>query len=452
LSAYYTEYSNLRSGNIGTMYVSKAFLDKNGITPEISGTATVHFKSNKNIEQQFEKLIKEVTASPNQKWKMVPLYETVNGDRLSTIIGLSGLILFIMLSSYLLIYNVLYISVSKDVHFYGLLKTVGTTPKQIRRIVTGQAIRLTALGVPLGLVLGAAVSFVAVPFALSGASIDTGIKISFNPIIYIGAAVFSLVTTLISSIKPAGMAASISPIEAVRYTGATVSLKLRKGSRGGKVQKMAFRNVFRNRRRAAIVLLSLFMGITTFMLVNTLVLSMDTENYVNSYMDNDFTLTNNTFFQNGTGIKQKFDNDFISKLESIEGVTEIRKVYQKIVTLKYDEDLYKKHIEEFAKRFNAQIPTSEEIKKNPRIFWSNLVGLDTEFLSNRNKTLTEPVDLEAFKTGQIALISTNNPKLFKVSSRIDFTADEKNYSIKLGGFLPERTAFSGGFGWHLLFT
>ncbi|AEY65813.1 FtsX-like permease family protein [Clostridium sp. BNL1100] len=446
LSAYYTEYSNLRSGNVGMIYVSKAFVDNKGITPENSGTATVRFKSNKNIGEQFEKLNREVTVFQTQKWKMVPLYETVNGDRLSTIIGLSGLILFIMLSSYLLIYNVLYISVSKDVRFYGLLKTVGTTPKQIRRIVTGQAIRLTALGVPLGLALGAAVSFVAVPFALSGALIDTGIKISFNPIIYIGAAVFSLVTTLISSIKPAGMAASISPIEAVRYTGTTVSCKLRKGSTGGKLQKMAFRNVFRNRRRAAVVFLSLFMGITTFMLVNTLVLSMDTENYVNSYMDNDFTLTNNTFFQNGTGIKQKFDNNFMSTLKGIEGIKEIRKVSQKIVTLKYDENLYKKHLEEFMKRFNSQMPTSDEIKKNPRLFWSNLVGLDTEYIKKLNKTLEEPIDVEAFEAGRIALFSTNNPKLFKVGSDIIFTADEKEYSLKLGGFLPERTAFNGGMG------
>lgn len=446
LSAYYTEYSNLRSGNVGMMYVSKAFVDSKEITPEKSGTVTVHFKSNKNIEEQFEKLSREVPAYKTQKWKTVPLYETDNGGRLSTIVGLSGLILFIMLSSYLLIYNVLYISVSKDVRFYGLLKTVGTTPRQIRKIVTGQATRLTAVGVPLGLALGAVVSFVAVPFALSGASIETGIKVSFNPIIYVGAAIFSLVTTLISSIKPAGMAASISPIEAVRYTGTTVSRKLIKGSTGGKVQKMAFRNVFRNRRRAAVVFLSLFMGLTTFMLVNTLVLSMDTENYVNSYVENDFTLTNNTFFQNGTGVKQKFDNDFMSTLKSIEGITEIRKVSQKIVTLKYDETLYKRHVEEFVKRFNSPMPTSEEMKKNPRIFWSSLVGLDTEYIKKLNKTLKEPIDEEAFEDGRIALFSTNNPKLFKMDSDVVFTADKKEYSLKLGGFLPERTAFNGGTG------
>ncbi len=446
LSAYYTEYSNIRSGNIGAMYVSKAFVDSKRITPENSGTATVHFKNDKNIGDQFEKLRGEVAISQNQKWKMVPLYETVNGDRLSTIIGLSGLILFIMLSSYLLIYNVLYISVSKDVRFYGLLKTVGTTPRQIRRIVTGQAMRLTAVGVPLGLATGAAVSFVAVPFALSGASIDTGIKISFNPVIYVGAAVFSLVTTLISSIKPSAMAATISPIEAVKYTGTPISRKIRKGSTGGKLQKMAFRNVFRNKRRAAVVFLSLFMGITTFMLVNTLVLSMDTENYVNSFMENDFTLTNNTFFQNGTGIKQKFDNNFISTLKTIEGITELRKVSQKIVTLKYDENLYKKHLEEFAKRFKIQMPTSEGMKNNPSFFWSNLVGLDTEYIEKLNKTLEAPIDVEAFEAGRIALFSTNNPKLFKVGSDILFTADEKEYSLKLGGFLPERTAFNGGMG------
>jgi putative ABC transport system permease protein len=446
LSAYYTEYSNLRSGNVGTMYVSKAFLDKKGLTPENSGSASVRFKGGKNIGDQFEMLSREVTESQNQKWKVLPFYITISGNKLPTVIGLSGLILFIMLTSYLLIYNVLYISISKDVRFYGLLKTVGTTPRQIRKIVTGQAIRLSALGIPLGLILGAAVSFVAVPFALSGSSIDTGIKISFNPIIYLGAAVFSFITTLISSIKPAGKAASISPIEAVRYAGVFVSRKLKKGSKGGKMHNMAFRNVFRSRRRAAVVFLSLFMGITTFMLVNTLVLSMDIKNYVNSYIDNDFTLKNNTFFQNGTGIKQKFDNNFISTLNGIEGITEIRKVSQKSVTLKYDENLYREHLIEFGKRFNAQMPTSDEIKKNPRFFWSNLVGLDTEYVEKLNKTLAEPIDVEAFEKGQIALFSTDNPKLFIPGSDIVFTADKKEYTLKLGGFLPERTAYNGGMG------
>ena len=47
--------------------------------------------------------------------------------------------LIIVLSGYLLIYNIMYISVNKNIRFYGMLKTIGTTSKQIKKIVKIQA-------------------------------------------------------------------------------------------------------------------------------------------------------------------------------------------------------------------------------------------------------------------------------------------------------------------------
>lgn len=44
-------------------------------------------------------------------------------------------------SGYLLIYNVLYISISKDTRFYGLMKTLGTTQAQIKSLVKNQALK-----------------------------------------------------------------------------------------------------------------------------------------------------------------------------------------------------------------------------------------------------------------------------------------------------------------------
>lgn len=83
-----------------------------------------------------------------------------------TIALISIIALFIVLSGYLLIYNVLYIAVTKDINFYGLLKTIGTSPRQIKKIVKGQAFRLSIIGIPLGLILGAIVSFGIVPLTM----------------------------------------------------------------------------------------------------------------------------------------------------------------------------------------------------------------------------------------------------------------------------------------------
>ena len=73
------------------------------------------------------------------------------------------LALFIVLSGYLLISNVMYISVARDIRFYGMLKTIGASSRQIKRLVRLQALRLSLIGVPAGLLLGAAASFGIVP-------------------------------------------------------------------------------------------------------------------------------------------------------------------------------------------------------------------------------------------------------------------------------------------------
>ena len=46
-----------------------------------------------------------------------------------------AVLLLIIFTGYLIIYNVFQISVTNDIRFYGLLKTIGTTPRQLRRII-----------------------------------------------------------------------------------------------------------------------------------------------------------------------------------------------------------------------------------------------------------------------------------------------------------------------------
>ena len=62
-----------------------------------------------------------------------------------------GILIIIMLSGYLIIYNVFYINVTGEIHDYGLLKTIGTTAKQLKQLVRRQAMLLSLVGSPLGM-------------------------------------------------------------------------------------------------------------------------------------------------------------------------------------------------------------------------------------------------------------------------------------------------------------
>ena len=58
------------------------------------------------------------------------------------------------------------ISVAGDIRFYGLLKTIGTTPRQLKRIIRQQALLLCLIGIPAGLLLGYGIGAVLMPVVL----------------------------------------------------------------------------------------------------------------------------------------------------------------------------------------------------------------------------------------------------------------------------------------------
>ena len=142
----------------------------------------------------------------------------------------------ILISGYLFVYNTLYISVSKDIRYYGQLKTVGMTSVQLKRMVYLQALWNSCIGIPVGMVLGVLVSAGIVPMAvrLMDPSMSEMKIVTVHPLIYIGAALFSAATVIAGCRKPAIITGECSPIEAVRYTGLTEGSKKKKrrGRRG----------------------------------------------------------------------------------------------------------------------------------------------------------------------------------------------------------------------------
>ena len=83
------------------------------------------------------------------------------------------------------------VSVTNDIRFYGLLKTIGTTGRQIKGIIRQQALLLSLLGIPVGLALGFVIGNKLTPVIMAQLSYKNTF-VSFDPWIFIGAALFSL--------------------------------------------------------------------------------------------------------------------------------------------------------------------------------------------------------------------------------------------------------------------
>ena len=206
-------------------------------------------------------------------------------------------LLLIIFTGYLIIYNVFQISVAGDIRFYGLLKTIGTTPRQLRRIIRIQALALSAAGIPIGLLLGWLIGGQLTPVIverLNGVVTLT----SLNPLISIIAALFALFTVLLSCRRPGRMAAKVSPVEAVRYTEAGNKTHAR-GRKARKVSPftMAWANLGRNKGKTAVTVLSLSLAVVLLTVTVNFTGGFDMDKYVSNFTASDFIVANAAKFQ-----------------------------------------------------------------------------------------------------------------------------------------------------------
>ena len=159
----------------------------------------------------------------------------------------------------IVIYNIFYISVMGKMREYGRLKVLGTTPKQLKRVVKRERRFLTAIAIPLGLVCAAGIALIAVPGYWSwGDNLRSAVVVSL----------LTYGTVLIATRKPMAMAGKVSAIEAIRTTaysqqqGPSVSRQLH---RRLTTPRLAWMNFSRNRKKAFVTTLSL--GLTGILLL-----------------------------------------------------------------------------------------------------------------------------------------------------------------------------------------
>ncbi len=344
--------------SVGTVLVSKAFVDidmaniPNTYRTDLDMTAAINadimFSNSRDIGDKLEQVVtdsgytyrsdeskSEVRSTDiegNGNWAY--LSSSLSSDP-STLISVAAAAILIIFTGYLIIFNIFQISVIKDIKFYGLLKTIGTSSKQIKSMITKQALLLSVIGIPFGLVIGFVIGKACLPLIIGIA--DTGsVKavVSVNPIIFIGAALFALITVFISTRKPGKIAGSVSPVEAVRYSGVGDDLgrTSKKSTDGGKLHKMARSNLGRNKKRTLLVVLSLSLSLVVLNTVFTLSKGLDMDKYLSTFVDTDFLIGHANYFnQNMFNFEEdELSESFINAVESQPGFEEGGRLYYNI--------------------------------------------------------------------------------------------------------------------------
>ena len=115
-------------------FLSERYCLEHGYTLQNSGVLSMSLDRPK---ENFYDIQDDISLNENQTFQGWISLSSSSGSLYAMVILL---VFFIIGSGYLLIYNVLYISISRDTRFYGLIKTLGTTERQIKTLVKRQAV------------------------------------------------------------------------------------------------------------------------------------------------------------------------------------------------------------------------------------------------------------------------------------------------------------------------
>ena len=321
---------------------------------------------------------------------------TGNSDP-ATFAAIVVILLLIIFTGYLIIYNVFQISVTNDIRFYGLLKTIGTTGKQLRRLIRQQALLLSLAGIPAGLLPGFFIGNRLTPVIMAHLSYKNAF-VSFSPWIFIGSAAFSLLTVFLSCAWPGRIASRVSPVEAVRYTeGKQQSGKkggkraLRADAAGASLPKMAWSGLGRSRSKTVVTIISLALAVVLMNLVYTFANGFDMEKYLSDRVATDFVLGHADYFQASAGFRsadQALPEETIVQVNTQGGITGGGRVYgqeqsvQALLPEDYFRQDYSRHYSE--ETLDSIVASQEHVSGDTVAGIAQLYGLEDFILGAIN--------------------------------------------------------------------
>ena len=308
LSGFYTEYMD-PTITVPAGYFSKEFYDTLDVDTDQSTILLIRQADGITDEDIMRRLYTDVTMRDDSQqflggnsftWQAV--YDLAGGFGMAAFLAL-----LILAGAGMLLYNVMHISISRDIRQYGLLKTMGATKSQLERIVFRQTVYTVLWGCLAGAAAGSVITVTVIPGLLSGMYLhglgDASAMIAFRPWLLLPAVCFGAAVTFVSAALAVNRAAGMSPVEAVKYTGQTVRhVRRTKGKKSGAklaeegikddrdgIVLMAWRNLFRVRKRFFITVVSLLLGITVSLGAVVLTRGTDETNRIN-YERPDFSV------------------------------------------------------------------------------------------------------------------------------------------------------------------
>ncbi len=420
--------------NVYTRYTKKGIKNQYRVTANILGINEDIFESTKGGQilsnvKDVENYLDEIEKS---KYQLSVNGTLINLESMSTddstmqvLYTLAGIvIIIIIITSVFCIKNSFEISITEKIKQYGMLRSIGATSKQIRKNVLYEALILSIVGIPLGILSGILASFILIHVTNYFLGIGANLKLIYSTsilAIFISI-ILSLITIYFSARKSAKKASKISPITAIRNSG-DIKIKTKRIRTPYLIDKVfgvggviSYKNLKRSSKKyrttviSIIVCVSVFIGLTAFIDLGFRMIKM-------RYGEVNYNLY--------VGINDKVSKDVISEILSYDDIKRFSTVknvnyiirnpkvtedYAKLDSVYY-EDSNQMSVNEFKTSHTAMISLGKEEYKR----YINELGLnynDTKdkviiinnTIENRyinNKVISYEVDFFNYKSGDI---------------------------------------------------
>lgn len=139
-------------------------------------------------------------------------------------------------------------------------------------------------------------------------------SLSSSPLIFLGAALFSLVTVIFSCFRPGRIAGKVSPVEAAKFTEKQNTRKKKRSTRGAKIHQMAFANLGRNKVKTLLVIISLSLSVVLLNVLVTFVSGFNMDRYLAQKTCADFIVSNTDYFRSNGESEECITEETLSKI------------------------------------------------------------------------------------------------------------------------------------------
>lgn len=407
-------------GIVDNFFVSKAFCEQEGIEELYNSRCDISFEKRWMSEEEQQAFIDKMELGKSQR--LFYVYEFGNAAEIFW--GIAGIVVVTCLSAYLLIYNIMYLSVAGNIRYYGLLQTIGMTGKQIRSLIKKQMIWIGGIGISLGLFLGFFVSFSLIPVAIESLGMkqeQTGqVQVVFHPAVFLLTILLTGFSVWYAARKPMRLAESSSPIEALGYRPVSGIRKGHTTKKGNLIRRMAVEQLTRNKKKTVVTMLSLSASLSVFVCLMILLHTQSAREYVYNFRGLDMVVANDTI-QNVVveqdeegkkqlqGVKQILNQEILDKIKKTDGVSAVFPVSCVSTVIPWEPEVSDVWMREFYETW-MDIPYEndlEEYKNHPENFASALIGITEEDFRALNQELKAPVDETSFLNGETCILYRN---------------------------------------------